>query len=189
LFGAQLPPELAGFRLSGVALDMVGTPEPDLLVSSEDLTLVVEGVGDGSFALGAPLAVSPAPVPPWHVPAHRDVDGDGYQDLFMLEEDRAALWFGSGNGSFSTYSLSSARAAKDAAFGDINGDGLIDLALVYESEIELHLGAGGRDFATTSALPVDAKVHSIECADMNGDGLDDLVLASWNDLYVLYSSK
>jgi len=68
----------------------------------------------------------------------------------------------------------------DVAFGDFNGDGKADLAVaIYSGDwVEVFLGRGDGTFGSRADYPVGAGSISVQVADMNGDGLQDLIALS-----------
>jgi hypothetical protein len=62
------------------------------------------------------------------------------------------------------------------AAGDLDGDGSADLAVAHvgKQTLDLFLTGGGALSAATAA-PVDRPIRDVAIADMNGDGLPDLV--------------
>ena len=78
--------------------------------------------------------------------------------------------------------------AADALFGDFDNDGLVDLVLLDRSEstdpaacramLFMNLGDGGFELQPTTFSGLDASGISGEIADLNNDGLLDLVFAA-----------
>jgi hypothetical protein len=66
------------------------------------------------------------------------------------------------------------------AVGDVDGDGRDDLAFVDETATWVTSGNGAAP-ATTVSLPASGG-HGVELADIDGDGLDDVVVGLWDPL-------
>ncbi|MCE9595618.1 MAG: VCBS repeat-containing protein [Planctomycetes bacterium] len=120
--------------------------------------------------------------------AWADFDGDGLQDLFVLQRANAsALFRNAGDGSFEDASalISSAPigAVCDAAWQDFDGDQHVDLALAQaDGSLRLLRNIEGRGFEDVSEAAGLAKLvfHDARLAwrDYDGDGKSDLELAS-----------
>jgi trimeric autotransporter adhesin len=82
--------------------------------------------------------------------------------------------------------------------GDFNGDGKTDVAGLSSvepdygpSNIKVYLGAGTGTFATPTLTAAGDDPIYLATADLNGDGFNDLVSASFNDgaLFVFFNDK
>ncbi|HTQ98354.1 MAG TPA: FG-GAP-like repeat-containing protein [Candidatus Acidoferrum sp.] len=136
-----------------------------------------------------------------HGVAVADVNGDGAADIFMVNYDGSRLLLNDGSGHFTDASdrVVEARAwgspASDAAFCDINGDGKPDLVIggsyyaaggpstAAPNRVLMNDGTG--HFAPDTRYVLPAKLFgdsgnttAIVCADVNGDGAADLLLAT-----------
>ena len=60
--------------------------------------------------------------------------------------------------------------------GKFDGDSKPDLALVGNDHVYLFTGDGAGNFAAAASVPTGAGCDSAAAADLNGDGLDDLVV-------------
>ena len=132
----------------------------------------------------------------------RDVNGDGGQDLIIL--DRYSLSAGNlqikthfnvllndGSGNFSTaqrFSLQTLARGYSLASGDFNNDGNLDVAVssgylqsiqgTFDAAVTVFLGDGSGGFLVstvyTSATHPDYDIFSVSSGDLNGDGIDDI---------------
>ena len=129
-----------------------------------------------------------------------EVDGDGEPVRLLLldlnkdnkldlaigapEEDTLVIYFGDGRGGFPSPAeeievLSNPFAL---ASGDLNGDGNPDIAILHphqssaRSQLSILLGDGTGQF-TTSAIDVPDAPSSVQMADFNRDGKQDLIVA------------
>ena len=113
-----------------------------------------------------------------------DMNGDGLPDLISADFN-VSLFVQSPAGTFAAPVALYAGGANWVAVGDLNGDGAPDVALTDAVGVKvlMHTGAAS---ATTYAAPVSvftqtanlnvAGANIIAIADVNGDGLNDLVI-------------
>lgn len=165
---------------------------PDLVMASGALLL---GTGDGTFQ----AATAPVPAGALSV-AVGDFNGDGNPDLVAMVPGNTSLdgntflvLLGAGDGTFPatvtmTYSGSQLGAIRlyphAMVVGDFNGDGILDLALAgylygcayCPSPITILLGDGTGHFALSSQFTEGNGVYFMLSADLNGDGLSDLLV-------------
>jgi hypothetical protein len=163
------------------------------------LTILL-GNGDGTFTL-APTITTPttgpagvAVGPVWMAVA--DFNKDGIPDLAALNGPRfgqgapgsVTILLGNGDGTFTAKGESIAAGNKplSVTVGDLNGDGIPDLVLPDMNSgapelgnVTVLLGNGDGTFTpTATTLQVGAVPYSAAIADLDGDGKDDLVVAS-----------
>jgi hypothetical protein len=142
---------------------------------------VLLGNGDGTFQSAVNHAVGTAPFSV----AVADVNRDGHPDLVVANEvsHTVSVLLGNGNGTF--------KAAKNFATGtgpfsvkvaDVNGDGKPDLVTAdfYGNTVSVLLGNGNGTFgaATNFATGSGTNPRSVAVADVNGDGIPDVVTAN-----------
>ncbi|MDP5172428.1 MAG: VCBS repeat-containing protein, partial [Bacteroidia bacterium] len=124
-----------------------------------------------------------------------DLDGDGDTDLFVGERLRPSLYgvpgdglllINDGKGTFSYQQDSLAPAMKghslftDATWTDLDSDGDLDLVTVGEwSPATIWINEGGHLAPMANGLDqLTGWWNTVEVADLNGDGLKDLVLGN-----------
>ncbi|HTY50897.1 MAG TPA: VCBS repeat-containing protein [Steroidobacteraceae bacterium] len=163
--------------------DLNGDHLPDVVsASATDGTLSVflnNAQSPGTFA--TPVVLSS---PGASQVAIADMNGDGLPDLVSADYN-VSLFLQSAPGVFANPIGLYSGGANWVAVGDLNGDGIPDVALTDAVGVKLlmHTGAAG---ATTYAAPVAIFSQSpnpsvyganlIAIADVNGDGLNDLVI-------------
>lgn len=148
------------------------------------------GTGAGGFG-PARLVLLPEPVV--NDAAVADLDGDGAADLVVLAKHDLFLPLGyaivvlsSPGGTFTVLpEWETGHEPQGVAAADFDGDGRVDLAVTtidlqglgYVSTLSLYAGLGGGAFGPARALPLDGVARGIAGADLDGDGVPDLVVA------------
>jgi sugar lactone lactonase YvrE len=116
-----------------------------------------------------------------------DLNGDGLQDLAVLNGDSntVTVLLGNGDGTFQVAPSSPSIGAnpRQMAVADFNGDGIPDLAVTNLSANPLNilLGNGDGTFTATANSPaMSGTPWTIAAGDFNGDGKQDMAIT---DLY------
>lgn len=119
-----------------------------------------------------------------------DLDGDGHPDLLSaaspVHELRVVAGLGAGAfGPLEIHDVPAGAVGFDVA--DLNADGALDVAVAsgkLNNTVSILTGLGGGALAAPRPLPVAQKPESVAAGDLDGDGLDDLVVLH-DDLNVL----
>ena len=174
-----------GFGCTSVGVaDLDGNGHPDLFGTDVGTDSVFVYLNQGGADFAAPQTY-PVGSGPWSVVAG-DVNGDGYPDLAVANsfDDTVSVLSNHGDGTFTTSEpVSGAAFPSSIAAADFNGDHWLDLAfgnvgsqtLPAGAWVLLNRGSGAFQPATTYAEL--AVVAQVVAADVNGDGLPDLILA------------
>jgi hypothetical protein len=166
----------------------------DLATTNHDAVNVLLGNGDGSFRPPSFLNIGYDSTP--HSVAVGDFTGDGNLDLEVLSnvlvvddanpddpghwEGRAEVLPGDGTGSFGAPVASSLglRYFTDAAVADFDGDGKDDVAATDNHStlgVFLAKSDGSGILLPSAAYTTGVYLRSVRVADVNGDGIGDLV--------------
>jgi hypothetical protein len=113
-----------------------------------------------------------------------DLDGDGFDDLFVWDVGGPAVVLHNESGHGFTeatdhYGLDVADVSA-AAFADLDGDGTLDAVIGHWfTPSEIRFGAGGRFWpGSAGRFHLPAQVASISLADIDGDGRLDIFFAT-----------
>jgi Bacterial Ig-like domain (group 3)/FG-GAP-like repeat len=156
---------------------------------------VVTGVSDGkgNFTYVTGLSAAAVPTLAYLEPVQADFNGDGMQDLLIANEDGSMSYaLSNGDGTFKapvSLGLPTLDCVVDyGATGDLNGDGLTDIVVAYPGDSAcggsdgtpsgyfVVLGKAGGTFAAPVFTPYGSELYSVTIADMNMDGIPDLLL-------------
>ena len=192
--------QYAAVPASTVTHDSVATADfnrdgnPDLAIANYDdgSVSVFLGRGNGTFGAEARYGVKSAPTSV----AAADFNGDGIPDLAVANygSSQVSVLLGNGDGTFQTAVGYASSAAPDGiepysvAVGDFNGDGIPDLAVTNYSNsgvpfaagasVSILLGVGDGTFQPAVEFATGSGPLSLAVADVNGDGVLDLVAAN-----------
>ncbi|MBL8861543.1 MAG: VCBS repeat-containing protein [Planctomycetes bacterium] len=116
-----------------------------------------------------------------------DMNGDGIDDLVLsAHTDALRIYLNDGQMRWTRSSgkIDNAFLFLDVATGNLNGDAHVDVAAIahFEGGAVLYLGDGQGGLRrlpeSAAILPQRSMGKDIELADLDGDGIDDLVIAS-----------
>ncbi len=174
-----------------LVFDFDGDGKDDLLAMDSNKVIVALSNGDGSFNI-VPTVLSNGGLTP---PAVADLNADGKLDLVLAGPASVEIFTGKGGGSFNTsavklaiprYDSDASPTAVAVAVGDFDGDGHKDIALLatsgqasdgFGSVIFIYYGKGAGLFSAGVAVASSSLGYAdINAADLNKDGLSDLVL-------------
>lgn len=157
----------------------------DLVVDHRDAggLRIFRGLGNGGFGPGRTVDMGGDPYRAIRI---ADLDGDGHLDLATPNEHEVGVRLGRGDGTFHPpRNVDVTPLAPFAlAVGDVDGDGNADLGLddgEGGSEAVVLPGDGSGRFrrGTGETYGVGSGAKFMEASDLDGDGADDLIVASW----------
>lgn len=156
--------------------DLNGDGHPDLVAASslpQDL-LVHLGDGQGSF-LPAPVATYPGGGGEGLILA--DFSGDGRLDLVFQSDsnNRISLRLGLGDGTFAS-PIDLGPFGYRFTAGDLDQDGDEDLVAINGYSVNLFFNTGSGNFNNPVTYSAPARLIGVELADMDSDGVLDVVL-------------
>jgi hypothetical protein len=178
----------AGGPQAAAIADVNGDGKPDVLVADTSGAGVLLGNGDGTFQREVTYS-SGGSTPTSIVTA--DLNGDGKQDLVVMNFDsgNVGVLLGNGDGTFQpavTYGGADGAGTPSVAVADVNGDGKLDLLVVNfcvdkncDGGIGVFLGNGDGTFQPESVFVSGGYyAWALAVADVNGDGKPDLLAAN-----------
>jgi hypothetical protein len=165
-------------------VDMDRDGDLDVVLSNDapDPKLVYLNDGAGHFRVGSTFGR-----PEWETrnATVADVDGDGLPDIIVANRsgDKGAnyICLNKGGAHFDADCLAFSReSATTITAADFNRDGVIDLAVPHRDggQSRVYLGASKGSFAADRTIPFgvpNATIRMAEAADLDGDGLLDIV--------------
>jgi hypothetical protein len=182
--------------------DLNGDGKPDLVVANSyvsDNIGVLLGAGDGTFTLFNTFSSGGGD--PWSVRI-ADLNRDGKPDILEAVDSSCescagalGVLLGNGAGNFAPAVLygSGGYGTVALAVGDFNGDGKLDVAVANPCGVEgdcsgqgtigVLLGNGDGSFQPAVSYGsggVGLTINSLAVADVNGDGIPDLLVANSN---------
>jgi hypothetical protein len=185
----NLPRALPFTARTNAFADFDGDRDPDL----EPGMITQRNLGDGTLEAFTPVLPTPPAGRTWIGPGYPiDFDGDGNIDLIVSQQlngtfEQMELLKNAGGGSYVdagpagppgldfTFGGSQVPRARDAIVADIDGDGDLDLivTLASQASTKVFLNDGAGHFTAGPSWSNQFLARYV--ADMNGDGIPDLI--------------
>jgi hypothetical protein len=186
--------------------DVSGDGRADLVTTLDSRVEVLPGLGDGTFGPAVFIAALSNPV----LMDVADIDGDGHDDLVVLEQGDldpqtyqyvgtgVQVILGNGDGTFQPLPVRTGIDGFNSqlSLGDVDDDGRLDLVvanargsdpasgLSTDYGVSVLLGVGDGTFRPSGRFPVAASPLAVAVGDLDGDGRLDLAIAHdgvWDD--------
>jgi hypothetical protein len=175
--------EVADRSYSGKLADVNGDGYLDVVISNDapDPKLVYLNDGHGNFHVGSTYGKPEWPTRNADV---ADLNGDGLPDIIVANRTGDSsgsnyVCLNRGKGEFDADCIAfSHESSTTITPADFNGDGFVDLAVPHREggQSYIYLNDGKAGFAKRIPFgPPDAAIRMAAAADLNGDGLIDLV--------------
>ncbi|MFK8053434.1 MAG: FG-GAP repeat domain-containing protein [Woeseiaceae bacterium] len=156
--------------------------------------LVLKGLGRGAFK--TPGTIVDVGGDPYLGMAIGDVNNDGRLDIVTPNPDGIGVILNTGLRDIGFAKPSRLVMPSPFAVGltDLNGDGDLDLIAASDgrqTRAEIMLGNGQGEFQSANnwVFPVSAGAKTIAVGDINGDGISDAAISSWNsDVLIILGS-
>ena len=177
----------ADFNNDGI-LDLVATSEQANKIS------VLLGQGNGGFAPSVQYAVGQSP----SRVKSADINGDNKLDLLVsnFTGNSISILRGKGNGEFEpAQTMPSFGIVYDVDTGDFNQDGIVDIVSDASGNgtngAAVYLGSGAGVFQNPVYYPTGGGSTNVVVADMDNDGVSDLLKSNYfdNTVGILYGNK
>jgi hypothetical protein len=188
----------AGAGLAGVtgyaqtvALDLEGDGDLDLIFNAQgqETVMINDGLGHFTDGTGASGLVDPSQTEDVAV---GDVNDDGRPDVFLTNWNGPfRLFVNDGDGTFTPAPGPWTQTfGRQAMFLDADGDDRQDLLVMHQTRSWLYRNTGGLGFQDVSAAwGVNQPALGGDVADLDLDGLPEVLLTSVADGHVLLSSN
>ena len=170
---------------SGRLVDMDRDGDLDVVISNDapDPKLVYLNDGKGHFRVGSSYG---QPTWPTRNATVADINGDGLPDIVVANRGEVGktanyICFNKGAARFDSSCVEFSRdPATTITAADFNGDGLIDLAVPHRDggQSRVYLAGPKASFSASRSIPFgppNGTIRMTEAADLNRDGLLDIV--------------
>jgi hypothetical protein len=169
------------------------------------------GNGDGTFKPYVVVSGTSNIVASPTYLAVADLNGDGKQDILIGETSADILFYGKGDGTFDLTNFDSPptlppinpniSAVPLVAAADVNGDGKVDAIIADDAsqtvDVDINNGSGsfmgqsGHYNVPDVTLGIDPGTSHLAIADVNGDGLPDIILTNnkTQNVFVFFSIR
>ena len=171
-------------NLAAIDVDLDG--HIDVISWSVENDEAVFNLNDGLGNFGSPEPLTEGTLPNPRGMSAGDINDDGFQDYIFATSGVQSVLVRLSNpaGEYSEFYMPVGGFPFDVQIADFNGDGDLDAAIVIQDattlngSVRIFYGNGNGSFSPPSVHSIGDAPRAIELADMNGDGLVDLVAHS-----------
>ena len=200
--GASQPGVTSGASVVG---DFNNDGKLDVIAVSPDSSVVYTYLGNGDGTFQAPFVTNPGITDVTNIFSLTaiDIDNDGYLDLILTQATSSDVYYGNwpspSNVYFTewlmkgglavavgSYPLNPNATTYNPVVADFNGDGFLDLAFgntqdvtgtsPVSSNVQIFLNNRESNWNQVASITVPSAVGKMATADVNGDGIPDLIL-------------
>ncbi len=166
-----------------IAGDLDGDTDVDLAVAlrsdPDGAVRLMLNNGAASFSMGASIAVGERP----QGLSIGDLEADGDMDLAVANRlsDTVSILVNDGFGAFTATQVTAGAEPRDTTIGDLLGDAALEVAVTNHDDRTFSiLSDSGGSFVSVMTMLVGDPIRpdGIVAADLDGDGLDDLAMAT-----------
>jgi hypothetical protein len=185
--GVQYPTTNLDASSMAVA-DLTGSGALDMVVANAygSVSIYLHGATPGTFMQAVDVATSGAP----NQVVVGDINGDGLPDLVLADLYGSVIYLlqdPAHPGQFlDPVVMPTATSSSSVALADLNGDGAVDIVAAGSDDygnggvyVFFQVAAAPGTFLTPASFPAGVAPQSVKAADMDGDGLTDLVVADF----------
>ncbi len=166
--------------------DLDGDLDPDVVVINyvDNNMMVMDNIGKYSLRKVQTINVGDCPI---KVEVD-DLSGDGFPDAAVISEDSHDLriFHNDGHGKLRSRMepINVGRIPTDIVYIDIEGDGDLDIGVssLTDDSISFFENDGEGYFKPYFELPTEKNPQTVEVYDMDGDSMDDLIVANSGDM-------
>lgn len=191
-FQSGVPYPSTGYNPASIAVaDLTGSGALDLVVASVsgNVSVYLHGASAGTFQSAVNINTGGSP----NQVVLADVNGDGHPDIVLADLSSSGgvillLQDPAQPGQFLAPSkLATSATTASVAVADLDGDGAADIVATGYDDSGNHgavyvfyqIASQPGTFLAAASFPAGAGPQSVKTADMNGDGLTDLVVANF----------
>ncbi len=185
--GVQYPTTNLGVASVAVA-DLTGSGSLDMVVANAygSVSVYMHGATAGAFLAAVDVPTGGAP----NQVVIGDLNGDGLPDLVLADLYGSVIYLlqdPAHPGQFlAPVSMPTLTSASSVTLADVNGDGAMDIVAAGSDDfgnggvyVFLQVAATPGTFTSPVRFPAGVAPQSVKAADMDGDGLMDLVVADF----------